>query len=85
VFGNKVGNRSGNSVGNRLGNKSGNKDGNRLGNRLARDGKLGWEIVWVIGTGIVGVLLHRSQMSRWGISWVGKYNGKCWGIGQGLV
>jgi hypothetical protein len=55
ALGNKVGNRSGNTVGNRLANESGNKDGNRLGNRLAIVGKLGWEIVWVIGIRIVGV------------------------------
>lgn len=43
------------------------------------------EIHWVIERGIVGVLRHKSQMTRLGIGWVGKYNGKCWGIGQGLA
>jgi hypothetical protein len=32
--------------------------------RLAQVGKLGWERVWGIETGIVGVLCHKSQMTR---------------------
>ncbi len=46
--------------------------------------KLGWGIVRGIETGIVGVLRHKSQMTRWGIRWVEKYDGYCWEIGQGL-
>jgi hypothetical protein len=41
---------------------------------MAIGSKLESGIVRGIETGIVGVLCHKREMTRWGIRWVEKYN-----------